>query len=50
MPVLRDAVLVGVVSRADLLRALIIGEAGTATARSDAEIRRALSAALRAQP
>ena len=49
VPVVRDAVLVGVVSRADLLRALIIGEAGTATARSDAEIRRALSTALRAQ-
>jgi osmotically-inducible protein OsmY len=50
VPVLRDGVLVGVVSRADLLRALIIGEAGTAVARSDAEIRRALSAALREQP
>ncbi len=50
VPVLRDGVLVGVVSRADLLRAIIIGESGTATARSDAEIRRALSIALRAQP
>ena len=36
------------VSRADLLRALIIGEGGTTAARSDAEIRRALSTALRA--
>lgn len=50
VPVLRDGVLVGVVSRADLLRALIFGEDGTAVARSDAEIRRALSAALREQP
>ena len=50
VPVLRDGVLVGVVSRADLLRALIIDETGTALARSDAEIRRALSAALREQP
>ncbi len=50
VPVLRDGVLVGVVSRADLLRALIIDETGTAVARSDAEIRRALSAALREQP
>ncbi|MBR0683387.1 CBS domain-containing protein [Roseomonas eburnea] len=50
VPVLRDGVLVGVVSRADLLRALIFGEDGTAVARSDAEIRRALSAALRQQP
>jgi len=50
VPVLRDGVLVGVVSRADLLRALIIGEGGSATARSDAEIRRELSTALRAQP
>jgi CBS domain-containing protein len=49
VPVVRDGVLVGVVSRADLLRALIIGEGGTTTARSDAEIRRALSTALRAQ-
>lgn len=50
VPVLRDGILVGVVSRADLLRALIIDETGTALARSDAEIRRALSAALREQP
>jgi CBS domain-containing protein len=49
VPVLRDGVLVGIVSRADLLRALVIGEGGTAAARSDAEIRRALSAALRSQ-
>jgi CBS domain-containing protein len=49
VPVLRDGILVGVVSRADLLRALIIGEGGTTAPRSDAEIRRALSAALRAQ-
>ncbi|WP_027285656.1 CBS domain-containing protein [Rubritepida flocculans] len=50
VPVLRDGVLVGIVSRADLLRALIICDGGTAVARSDAEIRRALSTALRAQP
>jgi len=49
VPVLRDGILVGVVSRADLLRALIIGESGTTAARSDGEIRRALSTALRAQ-
>lgn len=49
VPVLREGILVGVVSRADLLRALIIGEGGTTGARSDAEIRRALSTALRAQ-
>jgi CBS domain-containing protein len=49
VPVLRDGVLVGLVSRADLLRALIIGESGSAAARSDGEIRRALSNALRAQ-
>lgn len=49
VPVLRDGVLVGVVSRADLLRAIIIGDDGTTAARSDAEIRRALSTALRAQ-
>ncbi len=49
VPVLRHGVLVGVVSRADLLRALIIGEGGTAAARSDAEIRRALSTSLHAQ-
>lgn len=50
VPVLRDGVLVGVVSRADLLRALIIGEGETITARSDAQIRQSLSTALRAQP
>ena len=49
VPVLRDGVLVGLVSRADLLRALIIGEAGTAVARSDAQIHASLSAALRDQ-
>jgi CBS domain-containing protein len=49
VPVLRDGVLVGIVSRADLLRALIIGQGLTATAQSDVEIRRALSTALRAQ-
>ena len=50
VPVLRDGVLVGIVSRADLLRAFMIGDGGMAVARSDVEIRRALSAALRAQP
>jgi CBS domain-containing protein len=50
VPVLRDGVLVGMVSRADLLRAVIIGDGGTTAARSDAEIRRALSTALQAQP
>jgi CBS domain-containing protein len=49
LPILREGILVGVVSRADLLRALIIGEGGTATVRSHAEIRRALSTPLRAQ-
>lgn len=49
VPVLRDGVLVGMVSRADLLRAVIIGQSGAGTSRSDAEIRQALSAALRAQ-
>ncbi|WP_270933666.1 CBS domain-containing protein [Falsiroseomonas oryzae] len=49
VPVLRDGSLVGLVSRADLLRALIIGEGGTTAPRSDAEIRRALSTALRAR-
>jgi CBS domain-containing protein len=51
VPILREGKLVGLVSRADLLRALLEGEEGTAEARrSDAEIRRDIVRRMKEQP
>ncbi|MCS6891932.1 MAG: CBS domain-containing protein [Rhodovarius sp.] len=50
VPVLSEGRLVGIVSRADLLRALLSSPAQASGPRSDAEIRRDLMAALRRQP
>jgi CBS domain-containing protein len=50
VPVLRDGVLVGIVSRADLLRALMAPAGEAAADASDAQIRRALQKAMREQP
>lgn len=51
VPILREGKLVGLVSRADLLRALLEGEEGTAeTRRSDAEIRRDIVRRMKEQP
>jgi CBS domain containing-hemolysin-like protein len=51
VPILRDGRLVGIVSRADLLRALLDAEdAGSPTHRSDAEIRRDIVRRMKEQP
>lgn len=47
LPVLRDGKLVGLVSRADLLRALLAPEAPGPASADDAALRRAIQAALR---
>lgn len=51
VPILREGKLVGLVSRADLLRALLDAEeSGSATQRSDAEIRRDIVHRMKQQP
>jgi CBS domain-containing protein len=51
VPILRDGRLVGIVSRADLLRALLDAEdAGSPAQRSDAEIRRDIVRRMKEQP
>lgn len=50
VPVLRDGVLVGIVARGDLVRALCAPEPAPAPEASDARIRHALSRAMAAQP
>lgn len=50
VPVVRDGKLVGVVSRADLIRALMVPEEQLAADATDERIRRAVSAAMREQP
>ena len=47
VPVVRHGVLAGLVSRADLLRALLTRDAATSEAASDGSIRRDLAAAMR---
>lgn len=48
--VVKDGKLAGIVSRADLLRALVTPKAGAAGATSDEEIYRAVTAAMKKQP
>lgn len=50
VPVLREGKLAGIVARADLIRALMTPETTPAEAASDGGIRRALLAAMRAEP
>lgn len=50
VPVLHDGKLAGLVARADLIRALMAPEATPAEAASDERIRRAVLAAMRAEP
>jgi CBS domain-containing protein len=50
VPVLREGRLAGIVSRADLLRAVLVPPEAVAGGRSDAELLRAVIAAMREQP